>query len=193
RDDLDFEAAVPSARVRMRGVHSHGPLEDVAEGEPFSLHDLARRVGREGDEDVDLGAREMDPLRDGADEQRFRSQSLRGDLPLEGLHHVADHALDASVLLRRGQNLPKDLLLEGRHRRPNPLAVFRIPPDGPLPSIGAGYRMRPFIWAAATMPSIRSCTAIAASRRPVTRAVARVPVRRLLRARRAALWERARR
>src|SRR5207302_5546987 len=148
-------------------------------------------IGREGDEDVDLGAGEVDALRDGAHEQWFRPQSLRGDLPLEGLHHVADHALDASVLLRRGQDLPENLLLERRHRRPNPLAVFRIPPDGPLPSIGAGYRMRPFIWAAATMPSIRNCTAIAASRRPITRPMARVPVRPILRKIRSALWRRA--
>ena len=68
RDDLDFEAAVPSARVRMLGVHPHGPLEHVAEGEPFPLQDLARRVGRERDEDVDFGPCEVDALRDGAHE-----------------------------------------------------------------------------------------------------------------------------
>src|SRR6266566_443101 len=190
RDDLDFEPAVPSARVRMLRVHPHGPLEYVAEGEPFPLQDLARRVGRKGDEDVDLGAGEVDALRDGTDEQRFRPQALRGDLPLKDLHHVADHALDASVLLRRGQDFPKDLLLERRHRRPNPLAVFRIPPGGTPRSIHRAYRMRPFIWAAATMPSIRNCTAIAARRRPITRPMARVPVRPILRKIRSALWRR---
>src|SRR2546427_8618174 len=45
-DDLDFETAKPSARVRMFSVHPHGPLEHVAEGEALPFEDPARRVRR---------------------------------------------------------------------------------------------------------------------------------------------------
>src|SRR2546422_4155255 len=162
-DDLDFETAKPSARVRMFSVHPHGPLEHVAEGESLSLEDLARRFRREGDEDVDLRAGEVYALRDGTDEQRFRLQPFRGDLRLERLHHVVDDALNPTILLLRGQDLAEDLLLERRHHRPNPLGIFRIPP-GEEPSHARVYPSRPFIWAAPTMPSIRNCTAIAASK-----------------------------
>jgi len=115
-DDFDLEAAVPAAGVRMLRVHPHGPLEHVAEGEALPLEDLSRGVGRKRHEDVDLGPGEVHALRDGSDEQRFRGEALGRDLGFEDSHHVADHALDAAVLLRRRQDFPEDCVLEPRHR-----------------------------------------------------------------------------
>src|SRR5438552_7432264 len=180
-DDLDLEAAVPAAGVRMLRVHPHGPLEHVAEGEARPRQSLSRGVGRERHEDVDLGPGEVHALRDGSDEQRFRREALGRDLGFEDSHHVADDALDAAVLLRRRQDFPEDRVLEPRHR-----ARIRWPYLESR-SGGDGQPRSLLSRAAAMMPAMTKCTAMAARRSPMMRPNARAPVRPILRKIRSAL------
>src|SRR5947208_3196404 len=163
------------------GPPGKAAVQDVAEGETFPLEDLSRGVGRERHEDVDLGPGEVHALRDGSDEQRFRREALGRDLGFEDSHHVADDALDAAVLLRRRQDFPEDRVLEPRHR-----ARIRWPYLESR-SGGDGQRRSPLSRAAAMMPSMTNCTAMAARRSPMMRPNARAPVRPILRKIRSAL------
>src|SRR6059036_4103062 len=65
-DDLDLEAAVPAAGVRMFGVAMGAFLEDLPQGQAAFFEVRSREIRRERDEHVDLRAGEMRAFRDGA-------------------------------------------------------------------------------------------------------------------------------
>src|SRR5207245_9029879 len=72
RDGFDLQPAIPSAGVGMLGVQMRSAFEDFPESETPCLEVLPRNVTREGDEDIDLRARQVGSFRDGAGEERLR-------------------------------------------------------------------------------------------------------------------------
>src|SRR2546427_6309452 len=99
RDDFDLEPAIPSAGVGMLGVQMRPAFEDFPESETPCLEVLPRNVTREGDEDIDLRARQVGSFREGAGEERLRVPPALLERRSVAFDDLADHGFDYRFLL----------------------------------------------------------------------------------------------
>src|SRR2546426_9456112 len=99
-DDLDLDASVPAAGVRMFGVAMGAFLEDLPQGQAAFFEVRSRHVRRERDEHVDLRAGEMRAFRDGAREERLRLPAFRLQRGPETFEEFPDDTLNTGLLER---------------------------------------------------------------------------------------------
>src|SRR3989454_3711603 len=118
-DDLDLEAAVPAAGVRMFGVPMRASLEDLPQGQAAFLEIRPREFRREGDEHVDLRAREVRAFRDRAREERLRLPAFRLERGEEAIQDLPDDFLDPGLLVRRRSDSSEDPFLDRKSTRLN--------------------------------------------------------------------------
>ena len=87
-------------------------FEDLPESEAPCLEVLPRNVRGEGDEDIDLRARQVGSFRDGAGEKRLRVPPALLERRPEARQDLADHGFDPRFLVGGRPNPGKDLLLD---------------------------------------------------------------------------------